>query len=66
MAAAKKLVIGSSGFPGSPVTRQLATAGAQVRVMLRRTSSTKRIDDLDAERCCGDVFADEALRTATL
>jgi len=60
----KKLVIGASGFLGSHVTRQLVAAGADVRVMLRRTSSTKGIDDLDAERCYGDVFDDDALRAA--
>jgi nucleoside-diphosphate-sugar epimerase len=32
--------------------------------MLRRTSSTKGIDDLDVERCYGDVFDDDALRAA--
>jgi len=61
---ATKLVIGASGFVGSHVTRQLVGAGEHVRVMLRRTSSTKGIDDLDVERCYGDVFDDEALRTA--
>ena len=61
---AKKLVIGASGFLGSHVTRQLVTAGADMRVMLRRTSSTKGIDDLPVERCYGDVFDDDALRAA--
>ncbi|OBG24577.1 NAD-dependent epimerase/dehydratase family protein [Mycobacterium sp. 852002-51057_SCH5723018] len=61
---AKKLVIGASGFLGSHVTRKLAASGADVRVMLRRTSSTKGIDDLDVERCYGDVFDDAALRAA--
>jgi dihydroflavonol-4-reductase len=60
----KKLVIGASGFLGSHVTRQLAASGADVRVMLRRTSSTKGIDDLDVERCYGDVFDDHALQSA--
>lgn len=64
MSAAKKLVIGASGFLGSHVTRQLVDSGADVRVMLRRTSSTKGIDDLDVERCYGDVFDDNALRAA--
>lgn len=64
MAPAKKLVIGASGFLGSHVTRQLVVAGADVRVMLRRTSSTKGIDDLNVERCYGDVFDDRALRMA--
>lgn len=62
--AKKKLVIGASGFLGSHVTRQLVAAGADVRVMLRRTSSTKGIDDLEVERCYGDVFDDDALRAA--
>ena len=60
----KKLVIGPSGFLGSHVTRQLVATGADVRVMLRRTSSTQGIDDLPVERCYGDVFDDGALRAA--
>ncbi len=64
MGADKKLVIGASGFLGSHVTQQLVAGGADVRVMLRRTSSTKGIDDLDVERCYGDVFDDAALRAA--
>jgi dihydroflavonol-4-reductase len=59
-----KLVIGASGFLGSHVVRELVTSGQHVRVMLRRTSSTKGIDDLDVERCYGDVFDDAALRAA--
>lgn len=35
-----------------------------MRVLLRRTSSTKAIDDLPVERHYGDVFDDDALRTA--
>jgi dihydroflavonol-4-reductase len=62
--SATKLVIGASGFVGSHVTRQLVAAGEHVRVMLRRTSSTKGIDDLDVERCYGDVFDDAALQAA--
>ncbi len=64
LVADKKLVIGASGFLGSHVTRQLVAAGEDVRVMLRRTSSTAGIDDLDVERCYGDVFDDAALRAA--
>ncbi|OBH41406.1 NAD-dependent dehydratase [Mycobacterium intracellulare] len=62
--ADKKLVIGASGFLGSHVTRQLVAAGEDVRVMVRRTSSTAGIDDLGVERCYGDVFDDAALRAA--
>jgi dihydroflavonol-4-reductase len=59
-----KLVIGASGFLGSHVTRQLVEGGEDVRVLLRRTSSTRGIDDLDVERHYGDIFDDEALRLA--
>lgn len=64
MAPAKKLVIGASGFLGSHVTRRLVEDGHDVRVMLRKTSSTVAIDDLNVERCYGDVFDDAALRAA--
>lgn len=64
MAGHVKLVIGASGFLGSHVTRRLVADGADVRVMLRKTSSTKAIDDLDVQRCYGDVFDDAALRAA--
>ncbi len=60
----KKLVLGASGFLGSHVTRQLVEQGDDVRVMLRKTSSTKGIDDLDVERCYGDLYDHDALRAA--
>ncbi|WP_445170668.1 NAD-dependent epimerase/dehydratase family protein [Mycolicibacterium sp. Dal123E01] len=59
-----QLVIGASGFLGSHVTRQLVASGVDVRVMIRKTSSTKGFDDLDVERHYGDIFDDDALRTA--
>jgi nucleoside-diphosphate-sugar epimerase len=60
----KKLVLGASGFLGSHVTRQLVANGEDVRVMLRKTSFTRGIDDLDVERRYGDVFDDAALADA--
>jgi nucleoside-diphosphate-sugar epimerase len=59
-----KLVIGASGFLGSHVTRQLVCAGDDVRVMLRRTSSTRGIEDLDVERFYGDISDSLALTEA--
>ncbi len=58
------LVLGASGFLGSHVTRALVQDGQNVRVLLRKSSSTKAIDDLDVERCYGGLFDDDALRTA--
>ena len=60
----KVLVMGASGFVGSHVTRQLADRGDDVRVYLRKSSSTVAIDDLDVQRCYGDLYDEEALRGA--
>ena len=61
-----KLVIGASGFVGSHVTRQLVEGGEDVRVMLRKTSSTKGIDDLAARLLKRNLmFAAVGLRIAT-
>ena len=64
MVGSTALVMGASGFLGSHVTRQLVERGDRVRVLLRRTSSTVAIDDLDVERHYGDIFDDAALRDA--
>jgi nucleoside-diphosphate-sugar epimerase len=56
--------MGASGFVGSHVTRKLAERGDDVRVYLRKTSSTVAIDDLDVQRCYGDLRDTDALRSA--
>src|SRR5262249_51785522 len=60
----RALVMGASGFVGSHVTRKLAERGDDVRVYLRGSSNTVAIDDLDVERCYGDLRDGEALRAA--
>lgn len=60
----KKLVIGASGFLGSHVTRQLVDAGEDVRVLIRATSSTRAIDGLDVDVRRGDIFDQDAVRSA--
>jgi dihydroflavonol-4-reductase len=47
--------MGASGNVGSCVTRHLVSAGADVRVLLRKASSTKGIDGLDVERYYGSI-----------
>jgi dihydroflavonol-4-reductase len=56
--------MGASGFLGSHVTRQLVHRGDDVRVLLRRSSDTRGIDDLAVDRRYGDLFDDEGLRAA--
>lgn len=64
MSAKPKLVIGANGFLGSHVTRQLAAAGAQVRVMVRPNANTRSIDDLELIRFQGHVFDTAAVHEA--
>jgi dihydroflavonol-4-reductase len=56
--------MGASGNVGACVTRHLAAGGADVRVLLRRSSSTKGIDGLDIERRYGDLGDGTAVATA--
>ena len=60
----KALVMGASGFVVSHVVRKLAERGDDVRVYLRKSSSTVAIDDLDVELCYGDLRDLQALRAA--
>ena len=52
----RALVMGASGNVGACVTRHLVAGGADVRVLLRRSSSTRGIDGLALERYYGDIF----------
>jgi dihydroflavonol-4-reductase len=56
--------MGASGFVGSHVTRRAVARGDDVRVYLRKSSSTVGIDDLDVERCYGDLHDVDAMRAA--
>jgi dihydroflavonol-4-reductase len=52
---AKTLVTGAAGFLGSHLTRQLVARGADVRVLLRPSSSNRAIADLPLEYITGDL-----------
>jgi len=56
--------MGASGNVGACVTRHLVAGGADVRVLLRKTSSTKGIDGLEVDRRYGDLFDADAVAAA--
>lgn len=64
VAGQRALVMGASGNVGACVTRHLAAGGADVRVLLRPTSSTRGIDGLDVDRRLGDPFDPETVAEA--
>src|SRR5262244_4475289 len=62
----KVLVTGAAGFLGSHLTRQLVARGADVRVLLRPSSSNRAIADLPLEYITGDLRDAASLDRAML
>ncbi|HZC42851.1 MAG TPA: NAD(P)H-binding protein, partial [Acidobacteriaceae bacterium] len=55
---------GATGFVGSHVARSLNAAGADLRLLTRRTSRTEHLEGLQAELVSGDLLKPESLRSA--
>jgi dihydroflavonol-4-reductase len=60
----KKLVTGATGFIGSAIVRELIRDGEDARVLIRKTSNTRNIDNLDVERAYGDIRDGDSMRKA--
>jgi len=58
----KAFVTGSTGFVGSHVARLLAEQGAELRLLVRKTSRTDLIDAIEADRVTGDLTDPASLK----
>jgi dihydroflavonol-4-reductase len=58
------LVTGATGFIGSHIARKLVQKGDKVKILLRKTSKTLNIKDLDAEWVYGDVLDIQSVKKA--
>ena len=58
----KCFVTGATGFLGSHVARVLLARGADLRLLVRPTSRTQNVADLQAERVTGDLRDAESLK----
>ena len=60
----KKLVTGATGFIGSAIARELLKDGEEVKVLIRKTSDTRNIDQLDVEKVYGDIRDGDTMKKA--
>jgi dihydroflavonol-4-reductase len=60
----KAFITGATGFVGAHVARAYAAAGAELRLLSRKTSNTDALEGLRAEVVTGDLRDVESLRTA--
>jgi ornithine--oxo-acid transaminase len=58
------LVTGASGFVGGHLVERLVDEGLRVRCLVRATSDTTQLDQLDVERAVGDLTDPESLTRA--
>ncbi|MGB3364536.1 MAG: SDR family oxidoreductase [Thermodesulfobacteriota bacterium] len=58
------LVTGATGFIGSHIAKKLVDRGEHVKILLRQSSQTSNIDDIDVERVYGDVMDTDSVNEA--
>lgn len=58
----KVFVTGATGFVGSHVARALAAQGADLRLLVRKSSNLKNLEGIAGETYAGDLLQPESLR----
>jgi dihydroflavonol-4-reductase len=58
------LLTGATGFLGSALARELLKDGQTLKLLIRKNSDTRNIDDLDCEVVYGDLRDRESLKSA--
>lgn len=51
----KTLVTGATGFLGNAIARALQRTGVEIKLLIRQSSNTNTIQDIDAEKFVGDI-----------
>src|ERR1035438_7799703 len=59
----KVFLTGATGFVGSHVARALAEQGAQLRLLVRKTSRLENLEGINGETVTGDLTQPESLRS---
>jgi dihydroflavonol-4-reductase len=60
----KIFLTGATGFVGHHVACALAADGAQLRLLVRKSSNLKNLEGIGGETCVGDLAEPESLRAA--
>jgi dihydroflavonol-4-reductase len=60
----KIFLTGATGFVGSHVARELASRGAELRLLVRKSSNLANLEGIKAETHTGDLGEPESYRTA--
>jgi len=60
----KVFLTGATGFVGHHVAKALAAEGADLRLLVRKTSNLKNLEGIEAETITGDLAQPESLRPA--
>jgi len=51
----KTLITGATGFLGNAIARALQKTGTEIKLLIRKSSNTSTIEDIEAEKFVGDI-----------